>query len=101
MTGKPDWLAFILIGAGSSYGRGPDKEEAIKNAIRSLRDFSSLYKVADVDVVLNVIDVQGYDTVTWAHDGVFGRPEGKPEAKAERIDREIERVERHTPKWKR
>ena len=101
MQTEHDYLAFILIGAGSSYGRATDKETAIKEALRSLRDWKHLYKVSDVDVVLNVVDVQGYDRVTFAYDGVFGVPEATPGAKGQRIDREIERVERRRPKFKR
>lgn len=101
MPQQHDYLAFILIGAGSAYGRGPDKEAAIKTAIKELRGWRQFYKVDDVDVVVNVIDVNGYDTVIWGYDGVWGVPEGNPEAPKEEVKAPIERVERHTPKWKR
>lgn len=93
-----DYLAFILIGAGSSYGRSPRKEEAIKTAIQSLGDWRHLFKVDDVDVTINVVDVNGYDTVLWGPDGIFGVPEGQPHTKHERVVAPIEKVTRHTPK---
>lgn len=97
MQTEHDYLAFILIGGGSSYGRSPDKEKAIDNCLRALKDWSHLFEVDDVDVVLNVVDVIGYNTVAWGHDGVRGWKEGEPQdGKAERITAEIERVERHT-----
>ena len=98
-----DYFAIIRIGGGSSWGRAPDMDDAVSNAIRSLRDWMGLFKVEDTDVVVNVVDVLGYSTV----DACAGDPRGwlfgvnETTGKREPIDREVIRLNRRTPKWKR
>jgi|KBSMisStaDraftv2_1062788.scaffolds.fasta_scaffold00048_58 hypothetical protein len=99
MTNSHDYLAVILIGGGSSWGRSPDKEEAIRRAIANYRDWDVYYKVANTEVIINVTDVQGYSTVAWNDRGMHGKNEAT--GKDETIDRPIERVTRTTPKWQR
>lgn len=96
-----DYLAIIRMGVGSCFGRSPNKEEAIDNAVRSLKDWSHLFKVADVEVTINVVDVQGYGTVDWG-DYPDHWLHGKNEATGadEPIRRDVEKVKRRTPKWK-
>ena len=53
MTNSHDYLAVILIGGGSSWGRSPDKEEAIRRAIANYRDWDVYYKVANTEVIIN------------------------------------------------
>jgi hypothetical protein len=62
---QTDYLAIILIGGGSSWGRSPDKEEAIKLALRNYRDWGGHFDIWGKEVTLNVIDVKGYDHVHW------------------------------------
>lgn len=98
---KTDYLAIIPIGGGSSWGRSPDKETAIKNAVASLKDWTVYYKLAKTEVLVNVIDVQGYSDCSWGgHPG--GHIHGTNEAtgKSEAIKRPIEHVKRMTPAWK-
>jgi hypothetical protein len=95
---KHDYLAIIYIGGGSSWGRAPVKETAIKNAITALRDWRSLFKVADVEVTVNVVDVTGYGQVTWSHHGFDGVNEKT--GKDEHFDPPVELVKRTTPKWR-
>jgi hypothetical protein len=93
-----DYLAYILIGTGSSWGRSENKETAIEFAIRSLKDWNKFYEVSNKEVTVRVIDVDGYDSVNWEYDDVRGR---KPEDTTfEKIDRPIERISRKTPNWK-
>jgi len=101
MTKSKDYFAIILIGGGSSWGRAPDKETAIKNAVRSLRDWSVYYDVSNIEVTINVIDVTGYASV----DAAAGRPNwlhGTNEATGnyEPIERPVEVIKRTTPKWR-
>ena len=43
---KPDYLAVILVGGGSAWGRSHSKDEAIKNALRAYkRDWGTLFKI--------------------------------------------------------
>lgn len=94
-----DYLAIIPIGGGSSWGRAPDKDAAIENAIKSLRDWEVYYDVSEIDVTINVIDVQGYTTCSWGGDRyIIGTNEVTGEKEA--IKRPIEHVVRITPKWK-
>lgn len=92
-----DYLAFILIGGGSCWGRSPDKEEAIQNAMKSLKDWDRYYEVYDVDVRINVIDVTGYAQVWWDDDGIFGQRKGEEDPQPEKITNPIERITRRTP----
>lgn len=94
-----DYLAIIPISTGSSWGRSPDKEKAIKLAIANYRDWDVYYVVANTEVIINVIDVNGYGTVAWGSTGLYGTNEATGEE--EKIDRPIEYVKRITPKWKR
>lgn len=94
-----DYLAIIPIGTGSSWGRAPDKEAAIKRAITNFKDWEIYYDVSNIEVTINVIDVQGYSTVSWYSRGVEGKNEAT--GKTEAIERPIEYVVRTTPKWKR
>jgi hypothetical protein len=101
IASKPDYLAIILIGTGSSWGRSSDKEAAIQNAIKSYRDWDCYFKVADTDVTVNVIDVQGYGDCSWgAYPGgwMYGKNEATGEQ--EKVDRPVEQVTRRTPKWR-
>jgi hypothetical protein len=92
-----DYLAYILIGGGSAWGRSESREAAISFAIKSLKDWNTYYDVSDKEVTVCVIDVSGYDEVVWEYNDVSGK---KPGAKKfEKIDRPIEREKRQTPKW--
>jgi hypothetical protein len=98
---EPDYLAVILIGGGSSYGRAPDKEKAIAFAVRALRDWNRLFDVSNVDVVVNVIDVQGYSDCQWGgHPDGWMRGKSEATGEYEPIKRIAETVTRRTPRWK-
>ena len=45
-----DYLAIITLPYGNCWGRNPDKEKAIKDAIRQLKGWGSYLKVADIDI---------------------------------------------------
>jgi len=95
-----DYLAIIPIGGGSSWGRAADKEVAIQNAIKSLKDWDSLFEVANIDITINVVDVDGYNDCDWM--SPFGlRGTNVKTGHHERIERPVEYVNRQTPKWHR
>ncbi|MFN9112557.1 MAG: hypothetical protein ACK5XN_21025 [Bacteroidota bacterium] len=94
-----DYLAVVFIGAGSSYGRSPDKETAIDNCMRALRDWNSIYKLEGHTFTVNVLDVQGWDQVAWGHNGFFGKNPG--DAKATKLDLPVEWIEKVYPEKKR
>ena len=88
-----DFLAWINVGVGSSWGRNEDKEEAIASAIRSLRDWETLYIVADKEVTVRVLEVTGYDDVVWDDSSVDGQKHGSEDW--EPILNKIEYVKNH------
>ena len=96
-----DFIAVILIGGGSSWGRSPDKEEAIKNAIAALRDWEVYFAVSDIEITLNVVDVKGYSTCHWGggYPGGWMRGTNETTGEDEAIKRPVEIVKRQTPKW--
>lgn len=91
-TDVHDYLAVVYIGAGSSYGRSPTKEQAIENCMRALRDWNSIYVLEGHTFTLNVLDVQGWDKVLWDHRGFHGKNPG--DEKYTDLDLPIEHVER-------
>jgi hypothetical protein len=94
-----DYLAIIRIGGGSSWGRASNKEKAITTALKALRDWQSLFEVSDIEVVVNVVDVEGYDVVQWHVDGFHGK---KPGADTfEKFNPPLEYTNRRTPRFKR
>jgi hypothetical protein len=98
---KPDYLAVILIGGGSSWGRAPDKEEAIKRAMKALKEWTIYFDLSNIEVGINVIDVAGYSDCRWGSnpDGWLHGTNTKT-GKDEAIKRPIELVKRTTPRWK-
>lgn len=68
---KAEWLAIILIGAGSSFARGADREEQINRAVRiAFSDWRTLFDLAGQEVSVNVYDVTGRSNVWWDHLGL-------------------------------
>ena len=96
-----DYLAIIPIGGGSSWGRAPEKEVAIKNAITSLRDWTVYYQLSNIEVTINVIDVRGYSDCSWGgHPGGYIHGTNIMTGEDEAIKRPIEHIKRTTPKYK-
>jgi len=99
---KPDYLAVIPVGGGSSWGRASNKEDAIKIAVSSVKDWGGLFEVSGVPVKVNVVDVSGYGDLHW---GVY--PDGwlrgvnEETGKEEAIKRTVEVFDRTTPKWRK
>lgn len=68
-----DFLAVTMIGAGSSWGRSPDKETAIQNCVEYLiEDWSSLYRLEGMEKTVTVFSVEGHDRVWWDERGIHG-----------------------------
>lgn len=79
-TGAPkqDWLAIILIGCGSSFARGPDRQDCIDRVVRmAVSDWSSLFDLAGKEAVVNVYDVTGRSEVWWEARGVFSKEDAE------------------------
>ena len=92
-----DWLAIVMIGAGSSYARGPDREDTIERVLRlAASDWGGLYDLSDQPVSVNVYDVTGFEKVWWDSRGVHTADDPKDDAELP-----YELVERKFPKAKR
>lgn len=75
---RRDFIAIIMVGAGSSYARGPDRDDCIDRVKRMVvADWSSLFDLAGKEAIVNVVDVTGHERVWWDHRGVH--VEGDPE----------------------
>lgn len=75
---RPDFLAIIVVGAGSSYARGPDRTDCIERVKRTVvSDWKTLFDLAGKEVTVNVVDVTGYDDLWWDSRGVH--IEGHPD----------------------
>jgi hypothetical protein len=66
-----DFLAFVQIGAGGSWGRGPTEEQALEHCALSIRDWKGLLDVLGKDVEVGLYDVTGHDSLTMEPRGVF------------------------------
>lgn len=75
---RRDFLAIIMIGAGSSYARGPDREDCIKRVKRiAVSDWGSIFKLKGEEATVNVVEVTGHESVWLDSRGVH--VEGKPD----------------------
>lgn len=85
-TGERDYLAIILIGAGSSWARGPNKDDVVARVKRGVvADWSSLFKLKGAEATVNVVDVTGYDEVWWDDRGIHVGGDPEPSLPVERI----------------
>ena len=75
---EKDYLAIVLIGGGSSYGRGPTEDEAVKLATTYLvSDWKHLYNLSGAEVKVNLYEVTGNDQVWWDDCGVHADNEAE------------------------
>lgn len=73
-----DFLAIVLIGAGSSYGRASTEDEAVRLATNCLvSDWSHLYNLIGAEVKVNLYEVTGNDQVWWDDCGVHADNEAE------------------------
>ncbi len=73
-----DYLAIVLIGGGSSFGRHSDPDEVVSLATEFLvSDWGHLYKLDGVEVKVNLYDVTGNDQVWWDDCGVHSATEAE------------------------
>jgi hypothetical protein len=80
-TKPEDYLAIILIGAGSSYARGPDKQDAIDRVAKiAASDWSGLYDLDGKECTVNVFTVTGHEKVWWDDQGVHTADDPKDDA---------------------
>jgi hypothetical protein len=68
---KKDYIAIILVGAGSSFARGPDKQDCIDRVRKIVvSDWSSLFDLGGKEATVNVVDVTGHESIYWDARGV-------------------------------
>jgi hypothetical protein len=82
---KQEFLAILLVGAGSSHARGPDLEDTIKRCGRiAVSDWSSLFDLGGKEAQINVYDVTGQDDLFWDERGVH--PKSDPSVSLDRLE---------------
>jgi len=95
-TAQTDYLAVISTGCGiGSWARDKDKATAISNVTRRFYyDWRTMIEggLDGKEIVVEVIDVNGHDTVSWDSQGFYGNG-GK-------IERPIEQVKHAYPQKK-
>ena len=85
-NGGRDFIAIILVGAGSSYARGPDREDCIERVKRAaVSDWQSLFDLAGKEATVNVADVTGHDEVWWDSLGVHVKGDPEPALPIEQV----------------
>lgn len=85
--GARDFIAIIMVGAGSSFARGPDKADCIARVRKTARsDWSSLFDLAGKKATVNVVDVTGYEKVWWDSRGVHVDADPEPALPIERVE---------------
>jgi hypothetical protein len=68
MENIKDYLCFIPLMGGGSYGRNSDRTQAIANAYKNLAmDFGSMFDIFEKDVEAYVADVTGYDVIHFGN----------------------------------
>jgi len=73
-----DYLAIILVGCGSSYARGSDRQDCIDRVRKiAVSDWKTLFNLKGKEATVNVVDVTGHDDVWWDSRGVH--VEGQPD----------------------
>jgi hypothetical protein len=84
---KRDFLVIALIGAGSSYARGPDLDDCVKRLGKIIvSDWGSLYDVGGKPCSVNCYDVTGHDSIYWDGRGVHAKVEGSENVTLDRLE---------------
>lgn len=85
--GVRDYIAIILVGSGSSFARGPDKEDCVARVKKTVvSDWSSLFKLKGSKATVNVVDVTGHDEVWWDDRGVHVEGDPEPALPIEKVE---------------
>lgn len=85
-TGERDFLAIIMVGAGSSFARGPDRDDVVARVKRTVvSDWSSLFDLKGKEATVNLVDVTGHDEVWWDDRGVHVEGNPEPSLPVERV----------------
>lgn len=81
-----DFIAIILIGAGSSWARGPDRDDCIERVKRSaVSDWETIFDLAGKEATVNVVDATGHDEVWWDSTGVHVKGDPEPSLPVEQV----------------
>lgn len=68
---RHEFLAIIMIGMGSSFARGPDRDDTIRRVVSiAFSDWRTLFDLSEKEVSVNVYDVTGRTSIWWDAQGV-------------------------------
>ena len=68
-----EYLSFVSIGGGSSWGYGDTPCEAVESMLIALKDWGSYYNLSEVNVYSMIYDVTEYDGWVADHRGLYGK----------------------------
>lgn len=80
-TTEKDFLAIVMIGAGSSFGRSDTEIGAVERCRKEAKSFARAFGgfKSGVELPVNVYDVTGFDEVQWGDIGVYSAvADGEP-----------------------
>lgn len=96
MTNTPnDYLAIVLIGAGSSWFRAPAESAALRGVARRVRaDWGRLFSLPKgQELQALLVDVGGHDNVAWDGNGIWAvEGETRTRISADRISQRTIRL---------
>jgi hypothetical protein len=72
MTMQKDYLSYVSIGGGSSWGYGETPAEAVANMLGSLKDWTMYYDLSETNVYSAIYDVADYAGFSADHRGLYG-----------------------------
>lgn len=68
-----EFLAIFYISGGSSWARGFDVDDVVKQCAKiAVNDWSSLFNIENTEAPINVFDITGHSNVHWTPHGVEG-----------------------------
>tara|TARA_R100000995_G_scaffold18469_1_gene7563 strand:+ start:3958 stop:4347 length:390 start_codon:yes stop_codon:yes gene_type:complete len=71
---KTQYLSFVSIGGGSSWGYGDTPCEAVEQMLMALTDWTTYYDLSEVNIYSAIYDVTEYDGAWIAdHRGLYGK----------------------------
>jgi len=73
MTMQKNYLSYVSIGGGSSWGYGETPAEAVANMLGSLKDWTMYYDLSETNVYSAIYDIAEYAGFSADHRGLYGK----------------------------
>ena len=70
---KKEYLSYITMGSGSSWGYGETPAEALASMLISVKDWTMYYKLSEWPIMSYIFDVSKHEGFSADVRGVFGK----------------------------